>query len=60
MNLNIKNIIMTILNIVISIIYFSNIASAELPASLVMATIHQPQSYEGRLSNMIYQEAFKR
>lgn len=57
MKININRII---IGIVFGGAVFFQTAWAESPDSLVMATIHQPESYDGRLSEMIYQEIFRR
>lgn len=60
MNTNIRHIAMAGISIFLGIMSFIHVAYAELPSSLVMATFHQPKSYEGQLSGMIFQEAFDR
>jgi len=60
MNINVRHITMSGISIFLGIMSFIHMAYAELPTSLVMATFHQPKSYEGQLSGMIFQEAFRR
>ena len=58
MNTQVKQIISCI-SVVLGIGCLSG-AYAESSPSIVMATMHPSDSYEGKLSRMIYQEAFKR